>query len=291
MYIHGEYPIWSLLDLPIKNLWLPNIEQVNGEGLAKVINYKAILCKTRVTCMAFEKHFKQLNLKTPKTIFMSHSSPDTRANAIEVLGESTVRNMTQNFNKFIHLYGGSGRKSTMQVLQCWRRHPSWPTLTVIGERSVANIKKELWFGYVPSNIHIHEHLPIHNLREKQLSNGVHICPSSQEGYGHYINEARALGAVVLTTNHPPMNEFVDDGVSGILLKSSKVAAEGYQALSPYFISPVHVSSGSICDGIKRVMKMSLEERRRMGKLARERYESDDVLVSENIKKLVYSMAE
>lgn len=29
-----------------------------------------------------------------------------------------------------------------------------------------------------------------------------------EGYGHYINQARAFGGVIITTNASPMNELI-----------------------------------------------------------------------------------
>ena len=45
---------------------------------------------------------------------------------------------------------------------------------------------------------------------------VHICPSAREGFGHYINEARSVGAVVLTIDAAPMSEFVVDGESGVV---------------------------------------------------------------------------
>lgn len=49
-----------------------------------------------------------------------------------------------------------------------------------------------------------------------LAPQVHVCPSSREGFGHYINEARSVGALVVTIAAGPMNELVQDGKSGVV---------------------------------------------------------------------------
>ena len=51
-------------------------------------------------------------------------------------------------------------------------------------------------------------LPRGELAALQLSSGVHICPSEREGYGLYLAEGRAAGALVVATDHAPMNEQV-----------------------------------------------------------------------------------
>jgi multisubunit Na+/H+ antiporter MnhB subunit len=45
--------------------------------------------------------------------------------------------------------------------------------------------------------------------------------SEREGFGHYINEARAVGAFVISTDHPPMNELVTPE-RGALVKPTRV---------------------------------------------------------------------
>ena len=37
----------------------------------------------------------------------------------------------------------------------------------------------------------------------------HVCPSKYEGFGHYINEAKSMGAIIITTDAEPMTELVD----------------------------------------------------------------------------------
>jgi glycosyltransferase involved in cell wall biosynthesis len=49
----------------------------------------------------------------------------------------------------------------------------------------------------------------------------HLCPSGYEGFGHYIHEAKSTGAVVITTDAPPMNEFVTPDF-GILIPPAKL---------------------------------------------------------------------
>ncbi|KAI9347218.1 hypothetical protein BDR26DRAFT_68781 [Obelidium mucronatum] len=280
----GSTPVWQLLASNVTNLWLPNLEQVSKEDLTHVPNYAMILCKTKVTCRAFDSYLVEQNLtKPPRTLYMSHSSPDVYQNVVEVLGETKTKEIKQDFNQFLHVYGGSGRKSTADVLKCWSQHPLWPKLTIVGKHSAKTWMKDLL--YIPWNVDIRQSLSIQELRTLQLSHGVHLCPSSQEGYGHYINEARSLGALVLTTDHAPMNEFVDDGVSGVLVQHNEPYPEEYQAMAPYFISPVRVSAGNICDGVKRILSITMEERRQMGLKARKRYESDDALMISNFEML------
>ncbi|KAJ3074184.1 hypothetical protein HDU98_011936 [Podochytrium sp. JEL0797] len=284
-FLHGEYPIAQLLESNATNWWMPNIEQVHTEQLDQLSRYSLVLCKTRITCTAFDKYLAAKNMTSPTTLFMSHSTPDTHLDAVEVLGPDRAAHVNQDFNKFIHVYGGSGRKSTRDVLDCWARHPFWPTLTIVGNHSPSVLMKGWWLP-APRNIEFHESADIQTLRELQLSNGVHICPSSQEGYGHYINEARAVGALVVTTDWAPMNEFVQDGESGILVNHYEPVAEEYQALAEYFVSPVGVSSWHVCAAIERVLQIDENERRAMGRLARLRYEDDDARMQRNIQSLI-----
>jgi hypothetical protein len=66
--------------------------------------------------------------------------------------------------------------------------------------------------------------PSGDTRQLQAGSGVHICISEREGFGHYINEARAAGALVVSTDHTPMSELVQDGASGLLVKPSRTGS-------------------------------------------------------------------
>lgn len=103
---------------------------------------------------------------------------------------------------FFHLAGGSRTKGTHRLLALWARHPEWPTLTVVGRlaeprpASAANIRL------------IQDYLDEASLLELQRAHRFHLCPSEAEGYGHYIVEAMAQGALPITVDAPPMNELV-----------------------------------------------------------------------------------
>jgi hypothetical protein len=56
-----------------------------------------------------------------------------------------------------------------------------------------------------------EHISFTQVRRFQSEHPIHICASEREGFGHYLNEARAASALVISTDHPPMNELVTSG--------------------------------------------------------------------------------
>ncbi|KAJ3130006.1 hypothetical protein HK100_008308 [Physocladia obscura] len=263
--VHGEYPNWQFFGMNLTNYWMPNLEQIQVEQMKFFEHIDTVLCKVRAMCVAVERFInaQQTNNtfgihKFPKFKYMSHSSPDPFEDGPKLLGEEEFKNITQDYNTFYHSYGHSGRKSTQQVFQCWRKHPEWPNLTIV---------------------------EFPELRRLQLTSGVHLCPSSQEGYGHYINEARAVGAVVLVTDHAPMNEFVEDGISGILVDHYDLTTESYQGMAPYFKSVAPVGEDHICSAVSRVLKLTIEERRQIGQNARKNYLHDKNEMIKNIEEL------
>ncbi|KAJ3240544.1 hypothetical protein HDU81_003428 [Chytriomyces hyalinus] len=310
-YLHGEYPIAELFteavdartvnetqtlgpSKRVRNLWMPNWEQIKHEQAWLIRASYMIVCKVHILCTAVQKYLDDENMQqlhetstaererrfwniTPILKFMSHSSPDASLDDDKESPPPTI----DRFNKFYHAFGHSGRKSTSSVIECWLRHPEWPELAVIGQDAIETYKEHI-LTYKATNIKLFNQLSSSDLQELQSSHGVHLCPSSQEGYGHYINEARSMGAAVVTTKHPPMQEFVQDGVSGVLANNSGPAPESYQLMGKYETVAVFVSPENVCAAVETVLKMPLEARASMGMRARKRYEHDTALMIKNL---------
>ncbi len=268
-FLHGEYPQAGVFKLPhIRNYWMPNVEQVSKVQEELIPLTYRFLGKTHKSVEVIQDYLEKHSLPDT-TRFMSHSSPDP----LTPFALQTDR----DFNSFYHAYGHSGRKSTIELLNCWKENRKFPVITVIGQSPVAPSFLNI------SNIKIiNGHLEVDTLRTLQRRNGVHVCPSSMEGYGHYISEARAMGALIVTTDFGPMNEFVVPHFSGILIKPGKVHHEGYMALENVAVS---VPPNAICASVKRVLKMPLDQRRLFGDRGRRLYEISREVMKNNLREL------
>lgn len=102
---------------------------------------------------------------------------------------------------FLHAAGASRYRNTEAVYEAWRRfwRPGIPPLVIVarGHRRPAKM---------PPGVTWHEHLGEAAYRQLFRACAYHVLPSMAEGYGHALWEARAVGAVVVTTEAPPMNE-------------------------------------------------------------------------------------
>jgi hypothetical protein len=174
----------EFLPLAKSNVLIPNPEWFDklDEGLIAAVH--GVLAKTRHAEALFRA-------RLPATQFIGFTSRDRR-------DEDVARRRT-----FFHLAGRSENKNTEPLLALWRRHPEWPTLTVVQNPRTAKPAAPV------ANIdHRVDYLEDAELRRLQNEHAFHICPSQTEGFGHYLMEALGIGAVTITLDAAPMNELV-----------------------------------------------------------------------------------
>lgn len=234
------------------NWFIPNPEWYTQD--IKLLNkINLILCKTHES----QKIFQKLN---KPTYYLGFTSLDCLQSDIK-----------KNYSHFFHLAGESLQKGTPLVQNIWLRCHELPLLTVVKYPS----------DFIPkqSNLEwISCRLKVDKLRLFQNQCGVHLCPSTVEGFGHYIMEAMSTGAVVITTNAPPMNEFIQD--SRCLV--SYLTATTCQLGTCYYIDPIHLE-----DRIRAINCLPVTELEAIGTHNRKIYLKKTQEFYEKLKELVW----
>ncbi|KAJ1568089.1 hypothetical protein HK405_003676 [Cladochytrium tenue] len=304
-FLHGEYPIEQLFlgteraPAAARNFWMPNVEQVTMQQARLFEHTHTFLAKTKVTARAVSDYLRTRGITRPRNWLMYHSSPDPMT---ALAGAAYTKDYAGGY---LHAYGRSGRKHTRQLLDCWLQHPEWPALDVVGSSTLGMLLREHRVtlrllaeqdptrfneSTFPENLRVHTGLGRSEFLALVAARGVHLCPSQQEGYGHYINVARALGAYIVTTDYPPMNELVEDGETGQLVRAARGAAaavpEAYQLMQGVFVSPYNLTPEDVCGAVERAFAVPEQEREAIGRRARQAYEKDMGRMLENMGRLI-----
>ncbi|GAB9476764.1 hypothetical protein Gpo141_00013822, partial [Globisporangium polare] len=111
-----------------------------------------------------------------------------------------------------------------------------------------------------------------------------LCTSRMEGYGHYINQARVSGGVILTSDGAPMNELVTSSDMGVLVEAEHFknswqflggAYRGQLGLRNVDGMVAQVTSESVCRAVEQVLDdLTVQERQAMAAKARRQYHID-----------------
>lgn len=149
----------------------------------------------------------------------------------------------------LHLRGHSGLKGTDAILRAWQANPDLPPLTVVSAAPLP----------VPPGVRLLLRQPREDLAREMNRAVIHVCPSESEGFGHYIAEALSVGAVVVTTDAPPMNEHVRPEW-GYLLPARDGAMHDLARLHL-------VDSDDIAEAVRAAASLPVPARTEMGELA------------------------
>lgn len=234
------------------NWFIPNPEWYR-QNLELLDQMDLILCRTKEV----ERIFQQLN---KKTFFLSFTSPDCYREEVE-----------KDYELCAHLPGASIQKGTAAITNIWESNPQFPPLVIVNfldyflPISLVNLT---WIPY---------RLPVDEFRVLQNHCGLHLCLSETEGFGHYLMEAMSTGAVVVTTDAPPMNEFIND--PRCLVPYSKTTLQ--RLATNYYVDQDLLEAK-----INSLMQLSHEELRRIGLNNRKQYLKTQQEFYSNLEKLL-----
>ena len=241
VHLERIHPAW--LGAAANHLLIPNQERFPKRHAGRLKHVSRVLAKTQYA----KEVFAGLGADS---VYLGFTSLDRR-------DPSAPR----DWNRFFHLAGGSTLKGTEDILALWRAHPEWPELVLV--QKAANAPDS-----VPANVTLHAgYLDDGELKRLQNTCGIHLCPSRSEGWGHHIVEAMSCGAVVVTTDAPPMNEHVTAG-SGVLVRAG-------QSTPRHLGHEFFVDCGALEAVIAGLAAGSSEFAQSLGAKARSRFEDID----------------
>jgi glycosyltransferase involved in cell wall biosynthesis len=252
IHVERVFPQW--VGAAEVNVLIPNQERFPRRHLGRLRRIDLILAKTHEAASAFAGH----GVPVEYLGFTSEDRFDAR--------------VSKDWNRVLHLAGGSTLKGTEDVLALWERHPEWPELVLVQKRQNAPSK-------VPANIRlISDYTGDEDLRQLQNECGIHLCPSRSEGWGHNLVEGMSCGTLVITTDAPPMNEHVR-AAHGMLVSAPRT--------EPRHMGTCHfVDMDALEATVGAAIAMPASRKAEMGELARKRFLEIDRAFRERVSRLL-----
>lgn len=226
---------WNPSLLKAKQNWLLVNQEYLNEPLKYLKQIDLFLCKSLYALSLVNTDIIQkYNLNRGKSMYIGHTSIsptfifDGVMNGNKLIRDNKLmNNKLMNDNKdeyvFMHTAGQSPFKNTKLLIKVWekihKKYPMYKLWVTCKSYCSWNVDKNLLQSKngIVYNTFI-DSKTFEKLQEKCIC---YVCPSLVEGYGHYINEGRASGCAIITTNAPPMNELVVDGKNGLLIPVKK----------------------------------------------------------------------
>ena len=123
---------------------------------------------------------------------------------------------------------------------------------------------EAFEGGVPATLVFPRSMPESEYRREQNRCLFHLCTSELEGWGHTLHEALSVGAIVVTVDGPPMNEY-----EGVTYRIPTVRRDEFRLVERMIVDRKGVKAA-----IEWCLSLSAEEIARLSALAREAFERE-----------------
>lgn len=235
---------------------------------------------------------KSIKLKF-KSIYIGHTTLFPEQN-IKKIDEKN-----RNYNDILYLAGEHSWKNTDIVVKTWIKYNDKLPNIIFDcyntclinlfvylneekntdmETVIQNGKKIYDIFCKLKNVIIKNNISFNEVVDIKYKYALHLCPSLTEGYGHYINEARITKSLVITSNAPPMNEFIIDGESGILIKCEQIKKK--KEINNIVCL---INTYDLYNAIDRSIKLTIKEKIKMGKNAYEKYKHDKKTFKKKIR--------
>ena len=247
-----------------------NLDWTDFKNLKRDSAPKTILCKTKQSYEILKSTFKNKNV-----IYTGFTSIDRFKTGYSI-----------DYNKWIHVCGKSPYKGTIQLVKTWIKHPEFPFLTIKVYDSVYNEIQKIVKNKTISNLEINNNF----ITDEEIdilynTYGVHICPSNQEGWGHYIAEAKACRAVVLYTDAPCMNETFTDGYDGIAIRCNLNTNKKINEICPFY----ELEEKDIANAVKKTLNLTLQQKQDIGKNARNSFLENDTQFTKRLNDVIQNL--
>ena len=246
--LHLEIPRYDEIEKNRVNILIPNAEWFDPKWLPKIKQFDMVFCKTFHAVEVFKKFH-------PNCIYTGFTSQD-------LYDETIVKD-----KQLVHIEGKSMLKNTDCLISAYQLNKGLPPCYAISSRNTGK----------HNGLEFFERLQYNKLKVLLNACLIHICPSMYEGFGHYINEARSTGAVILTTDRPPMNEFITD---------KRFLVEGQRARVHNLVPLFKVNPIDLSNKIQAVFNMDFEELKLLGMGNRKEFLRLDAVFKENLLKFV-----
>lgn len=241
IHIERVFPRW--IGAGEVNVVIPNQERFPRRHLGRLRRMDLILAKTHEAVGAFAGRGVPVE-------YLGFTSEDRFDPKVQ-----------KDWNRVLHLAGGSTLKGTEDVLALWERHPEWPELVLVQKQQNAPAR-------VPPNVRlVTGYVGDEELKRLQNECGIHLCPSRSEGWGHNLVEGMSCGALLITTDAPPMNEHVHADC-GLLVAARRS--------SPRHMGTSHfVDMGALEAAVGEAIGTPASRKAEMGELGRKRFLEGD----------------